>query len=577
MIVRFALSIGALATVLVLLVTQTGEKSESPSAVSVSSISASSARSLAWPTRSTSPVVVPVENSHASVPPSFDAPAESPRDLADVNDAPSVLTASVPTLTALQSVVGGKSGSTASESKAVLVRTIASTEADDAGDDNQIRHNVALDTLAFDDDLTRAAHLLSRSPARSRDLSAAGRLATARFLAVAESSRRLDALPGRDILAKDSEELSDGDKSDSAASDGNTGDGAGEQVKEKAELTPRMQALKTRLETVMSYYRPRLLNTRDRGHWATMHSLIAFGVDKEIRLGGPSGRKVNAIGWIAWNGVLAGERLFYLSNGKIQSRKGPGLQGHHGQYLAIVAQSKVMADYQMKINGKEFTIADLIRREQDTCVPHSELSFKLIGLSHYLDSETKWKDEQGRDWSIARMVKDELGQPIIGAACGGTHRLFGLAYAVKKRVKQGHPIDGQFKRAEKFLSDYQAYTFKLQNPDGSYSTQFFAARGSDHNPAKRLETTGHIAEWLTLLLDDEQIENDRMVKSIEFLSSLLYKGRDREWKVGPLGHGLHALNMYHQRVFGESHEKSMQVASDEEVIRSAAKPTTPRS
>ena len=41
-----------------------------------------------------------------------------------------------------------------------------------------------------------------------------------------------------------------------------------------------------------------------------MHSLIAYGIPKEVQIGGPGGRRVNAIGWLAFNGPSAGERLF---------------------------------------------------------------------------------------------------------------------------------------------------------------------------------------------------------------------------------------------------------------------------
>ncbi|REJ67466.1 MAG: hypothetical protein DWQ31_11055 [Planctomycetota bacterium] len=407
------------------------------------------------------------------------------------------------------------------------------------------RREARFKNFQFDSDLEDFEHSLSQGNV--------GRLASRAPLKVAEAPRRrptvktVESLP--ESLPESAVETNDAQPSDTAAGEQDEQESLAQPADDE-ELSPRMLALKDRIESVLGHFYPRMLNTRDKGHWAIMHSLIPFGVDKEIRVGGPNGRRVNAIGWIAWNGVCAGERLFYLSNGKIYARTGPGVQGHHGQFLAMLAQSRVKQTYPMKISGQDFTVAELIRREQETCVPHSELTFKLIGISHYVDSETEWKDEQGRDWTIARMVKDELSQPIIGAACGGTHRLFGLTYAVHKRRKQGHPIDGQFERAKIFLDEYTDYTFKLQNQDGSFSTRFFAGRGADSSKSRRLETTGHIAEWLTLQLTDEQLREDRMVKAVEHLAEMLDEGRDHYWKVGPLGHGLHALNRYHRRVFG---------------------------
>jgi hypothetical protein len=36
----------------------------------------------------------------------------------------------------------------------------------------------------------------------------------------------------------------------------------------------------------------------------------------------------------------------------------------------------------------------------------------------------------------------------------------------------------------------------------------------------------------------------------EFLSAALLREPSREWKIGPLGHALHALTIYQERVWG---------------------------
>ena len=61
---------------------------------------------------------------------------------------------------------------------------------------------------------------------------------------------------------------------------------------------------------------------------------------------------------------------------------------------------------------------------------------------------------------------EEMAQPVRTAACGGTHRLSGLALAVKKRKAAGLPIDGQYAAAQKFVANYQNYAYRLQNGDG---------------------------------------------------------------------------------------------------------------
>jgi hypothetical protein len=40
-----------------------------------------------------------------------------------------------------------------------------------------------------------------------------------------------------------------------------------------------------------------------------------------------------------------------------------------------------------------------------------------------------------------------------------------------------------------------------------------------------------------------------MAKAIDFLATLLREDTNAEWKIGPLGHALHALALYDARVF----------------------------
>src|SRR5262249_58545401 len=133
-----------------------------------------------------------------------------------------------------------------------------------------------------------------------------------------------------------------------------------------------------------------------------------------------------------------------------------------------------------------------IETEKLGCQANTELTFKLIALSHYLDSDATWRSHTGQEWSISRLIQEEIKQPIRGAACGGTHRLMGLSYAVRKRQQKGGEIDGQYLRAQKYVSDYHQYTLSLQNPDGSFSTEWFTGRGNRQDLARRCQTTGHI-------------------------------------------------------------------------------------
>ena len=313
-------------------------------------------------------------------------------------------------------------------------------------------------------------------------------------------------------------------------------------------LTPAMTRLREKVRDCLSYYYHQQENVVDHSPWGVMHVLIAYGVDTQIYA---SGKQTNAISYLCYNGQCRGQQLFYLNRGKLETRVGPGVQGHDGQYLAMMAQSRVKIDYPMHVDGKDFTIQDLVNYEMRTCEPGTELTFKLIGLSHYLDTDTKWKSQHGEDWSLSRLIREELAQPVIGAACGGTHRLMGFNYAVRKREKEGKPMTGQWTRARKFLDDYFEYTFYLQNQDGSFSTDFFRGPNAYGDINQRIETTGHILEWFVASLSDKQLRDERVVKSVEYLTTLMMQNRRNEWEIGPKGHALHALAIYSERVFGD--------------------------
>jgi hypothetical protein len=315
---------------------------------------------------------------------------------------------------------------------------------------------------------------------------------------------------------------------------------------ERAEIdSEELDILRDRIRECLTWHFQRPEDASRRSPWGVMHALIAYGVDTEIYAGN---QKVNAIGWLCWNRPCRGQRLLGTINGQLMAHQGPGVQGHHGQFLCMLAQSRVAKDFGLKVDGNDFTVADLVEYEKQGCEPGSELTFKLIGLSHYLPSDETWQNRYGK-WDIQRLIREELAQPVIGAACGGSHRMMGFSYAVRQRKKEGKPITGQWKRAETFAADFQDYTFRLQNRDGSFSTNWFEGRGSSPDIDRRLQTTGHVLEWLVYSLPKEQLRERRMVRSVDYLARLMLENRDKSWEIGPKGHALHALALYDQRVF----------------------------
>jgi hypothetical protein len=278
-----------------------------------------------------------------------------------------------------------------------------------------------------------------------------------------------------------------------------------------------------------------------------MHYVIGFGVDTQVNVGD---QNVNALAWLCGNNPCYGMRMLYADEHGVGVRQGPGYQGHEGQLLSVLALSRVRADYPLLVDDQKLTIRDLVKREQWSCRAGTELTFKLIGLAHYLDSDAQWVAHDGQRWDIPRLIKEEIAQPVIGAACGGTHRLIGLAYAVNRREKAQRPVTGQWLRAKKYVAAYQEYTFNLQNRDGSFSTRWFAGSGHSGDLNRYLNTTGHALEWMVFSLPKDQLTDPRTVRMVSFVTDLLWENRSFRWEIGPKGHALRALGLYDENVFG---------------------------
>jgi len=313
----------------------------------------------------------------------------------------------------------------------------------------------------------------------------------------------------------------------------------------KSEEASKYAQLKASIETVLRHHFQEKENSEKRSPWGVMHAMVAFGPHAEMY---GDGKIVKDVDWLCDNEACRGMKLLKKDKGRLGTNNGPGRQGHDGQFLAILAQSQIEKERKLIVDGTEFSIEDLIQYEMSTCRANEELTFKLIGLSHYIDSDQIWKSNDQQTWNLERVIKEELRQSVIGAACGGTHRLMGFSYALLMRRLQNKPITGDWKRAEAFVREFRNYSFKLQNHDGSFSTRWFEGRGMRKDIQRRVQTTGHILEWLVFSAEESELSDPRLVKAVDYLSSLMVNNRKTKWEIGPKGHAVRALRLFYEKV-----------------------------
>jgi hypothetical protein len=314
----------------------------------------------------------------------------------------------------------------------------------------------------------------------------------------------------------------------------------------KFEVSGRVLRMKPGIERVLQYFYDRPEIADKRSNWGMMHSIMVYGVDTRIVAGRKS---YSAIGWIAGNNVCRGKKLLIEDERGLNADSGVGLQGHQGQLLAVLSLCNVPAEYPLYANDTKYSVRDLIKREMSACKAGEELTFTLIGLAHYLDTDATWIAADGQRWDFERLIREELAQPIVGSACGGTHRLMGFAHALRKRRAEGRPITGQWARAHKFTEDFVKYTYQLQNRDGSLSTRWFEGRADDDDTDRKIQTTGHMVEWLLTITPDSELQNPRLVAAVGYLLSAMHRDLAHDWQIGPKGHALRSLAMYHERVY----------------------------
>ena len=310
-------------------------------------------------------------------------------------------------------------------------------------------------------------------------------------------------------------------------------------------------SLRRQIARTIAAYAQRPLNTLEHNPWELMHWSIAYGPAAEVRLGGGSGDRISCLGWLNMGGRCRGLVMLASQNDQLIALRGKGMQGHVAQYLAVLAQCRVSPPSPIEIDGRSFTVADLIETEQLACSENNELTFTLIAMAHYLHTDETWGGADGTKWSLPRLVEEEIGQPLRGAPCGGTHRLFGLAYACQRRREATGALDGVYVAANRYVRGQQQRLFgELQNPDGSFSTDWFNRAEDGDDAERKLRTSGHMLEFLVSTADQHVLYHPRTVAAVQFVADVLYGEPQRDWKIGPMCHALHALSIYQERLWG---------------------------
>ncbi len=332
---------------------------------------------------------------------------------------------------------------------------------------------------------------------------------------------------------------------------------AAEPAVPRRELSPAVAALRDQVRRTLAAHQAQSLSTAQNTATEVMDACRAFGCDTEVLEAVSLRKKLNGITCLTWNYPCAGFALLTISDGHLAGRIGYGYQAYPGQLLATLALARVPASYPARVGDNVRTVADLVEYEKLACREGTDKSAAVIGLMYYVGPDSDWQNRLGEQWSIERMLQEELAKPVVGAPWGGTQRLMGLSYVVRRRAKRDEPLDGPYRRAQDYLLQFHDHAFAVQNDDGSWGPRYLAARSASSDAGAALGSTGRILEWLVFSLPEERLSEPGVLRAVHWVDRTLRSGRYapqntkslRTEEIGAVMHALAALRRYDARFF----------------------------
>lgn len=286
-------------------------------------------------------------------------------------------------------------------------------------------------------------------------------------------------------------------------------------------LSPEMAAFRNRVRRTLSQVYARSLNAQTNLPVEVIAFCEAFGHTAEIASGGRSGQKVNGVGAMCWNYPCGGYTLLRTDGKQSIMRVGYGHQDRPAQLLAMLAQNRVPASYEIRIGDQSGTVADLAAAEKLACRQGLNQSGTLIGLAFYARPADTWKNDLGETWSLESLLHAELDRKADASSVDVVDRLMAISFALEQLKDADLAAEGLRKRAEDHVKEFHKYALELQNADGTWHPGFFAYRGTSKNAEGSLLATGAILTWLIYSLPADRLEHGQIVRGLNYLEKQL--------------------------------------------------------
>lgn len=323
--------------------------------------------------------------------------------------------------------------------------------------------------------------------------------------------------------------------------------------------------VRRRLEAAIDHVRQRDVLVSN-GFWTVFHSILGLGPSTTLlddrEDSSSKGQRLNAVDYIAGGGEMRGldfrpkkyrSEIFGLD--VINQAEGAGVgQGHQDQFVAEMSQWGMPAEKKFNVFGKDYTFIDFVRFSQMRASVdpkrNQELSWSIIVVGQYLGLDKgDWTNNYGENLSFEKMMRYELDASVEKAACGGTHRLFGLAWVYQLHLQKDGATNGIWQEIADKIGKYRDLAKNYQNPDGTFSTEYFLGPGNSADKQLQIAATGHTLEWLALALPEEELREEWMRRAASALSLQILELQGSSIEGGALYHATHGLLIYYARLY----------------------------
>lgn len=324
------------------------------------------------------------------------------------------------------------------------------------------------------------------------------------------------------------------------------------------------------VEDAIDKTKRRYLEVAEFTPWQIMHGVLALRSEYLLKSGD---QLVNGIEFISSGPVFRGESWWVKTpfGGRGHPYTVPyAFEGHINQFPALLSMSALPLDHQLLTDKGPITIADMVKNAQMTANTQEEVSWTLWFLTQYIDQDARWVNQHNQPWSMAELIRVQIAEPVDNAPCGGTHQLFALAFARNAYLRKHGRLQGVWMNAEYKLRQHIELARQLQNPDGTFSTNWFRGRGYSADFKERIKTSGHMLEWLMMALPSSRLNEPWVRRGVQAVATDLIRNATAPAECGPMYHAVHALVLYRERVAPER-----STPSGGELAQS--RPTTPPS